>query len=72
MIDDNQNTSLNTRENVVSDLEERERVGSRGSGILGRRTSNILHRMAMVKFIEKVNLNLMEVRDRVIDRKSVV
>lgn len=24
MIDDNQNTSLNTRENVVSDLEERE------------------------------------------------
>lgn len=41
-------------------------MGSRGSGILGRETSNILHRMAVVKFIETVNLNLMEVRDRVI------
>lgn len=36
---------------------------SRGAEALGRETSNILYRMVMVDFTEKVNLNLTEVRD---------
>lgn len=38
----------------------------KGVRVVGRETANILNRMVMGDFTEKVNLSLMEVRDKVI------